>query len=146
MSAMMMYTAESEGECAENFDNASKAIWWAVVTLTSVGYGDVYPCTTIGKVLGGFMMLLGVGLVALPAAILAGKFADELQVRREEVTQLAAEFLEDGEMDAQEHKRLLERGQQEGFSREEVEEFMERARLSFKDSRACPKCGYIKSR
>jgi voltage-gated potassium channel len=145
MSAMMMYTAESQGACAEKFENASKAIWWAVVTLTSVGYGDVYPCTTIGKVLGGFMMLLGVGLVALPAAILAGKFADELQVRREDVTQLAAKFLQDGIIDTPEEKQLLERGQKEGFSQKEIEEFAARARVSFEDSRACPKCGYTES-
>jgi voltage-gated potassium channel len=144
LSSMLMYHVE-KGSCVEDFGNATKAMWWSVVTLTSVGYGDVVPCTTIGKFLGGFIMLLGVGLVALPAAMLAGKFADELQVRREDVTQLAAKFLQDGELDTHEEKQLFERGQKEGFSQEEIEEFTARARVSFEDSRTCPKCGYTES-
>lgn len=149
VSAMLMYTVEA-GACNGNFDNATRAIWWAVVTLTSVGYGDVIPCTTVGKMLGGLIMLLGVGLVALPAAILAGKFADELQVRREEVTQLATRLLQDGILNADEQKVLTDRGLEEGFTEEEIEEFTKRARVSGEESRAesqdgtriCPRCGY----
>ena len=59
-------------------------MWWGVVTLTTVGYGDIYPVTTLGKVVGAMIALLGVGLFALPAGILASGFAEELQSQRAE--------------------------------------------------------------
>lgn len=49
-------------------------MWWAVVTLTTVGYGDVYPVTAMGRVLGSFIALLGIGMFALPAGILSSGF------------------------------------------------------------------------
>jgi voltage-gated potassium channel len=52
------------------------------MTLTTIGYGDIFPVTTLGKMLGTFIALMGVGLFALPAGILASGFADELQQRR----------------------------------------------------------------
>ena len=54
-------------------------MWWAVVTLTTVGYGDVSPMTPLGKLLGAMVTILGVGTFALPAGILASGFAQEIQ-------------------------------------------------------------------
>ena len=51
-------------------------MWWGVATLTTVGYGDVYPVTPLGKLLGAVIALLGIGLFALPAGILASGFAE----------------------------------------------------------------------
>ena len=59
------------------FGSIPEAMWWAVVTLTTVGYGDVAPITPLGKLLGGVVTLLGVGAFALPAGILASGFAQE---------------------------------------------------------------------
>ena len=61
------------------FGSIPEAMWWAVVTLTTVGYGDVAPITPLGKLLGGVVTLLGVGAFALPAGILASGFAQEIQ-------------------------------------------------------------------
>jgi voltage-gated potassium channel len=61
----------------EVFDSIPSAAWWALATLTTVGYGDVVPITPLGKVLGGVVMLLGVGMFALPIAIIATGFSQE---------------------------------------------------------------------
>jgi len=95
LSSSLMYAVESG---TDQFADISQAMWWSIVTLSTVGYGDVIPSTPLGKFLGGFIMLLGIGLVALPAAILGGKFADELAIRRIKVTTQAFEFLKDGKL------------------------------------------------
>jgi voltage-gated potassium channel len=57
-------------------------MWWAVATLTTVGYGDVYPITVGGRICAGVISLIGVAIVALPAGILAGGFIEEYKARR----------------------------------------------------------------
>lgn len=75
VASSMMYFVEQEAQ-PEAFSSIPAALWWGVVTLTTVGYGDVYPVTPVGKVLGAVIAILGVGLVALPASILASGFVD----------------------------------------------------------------------
>jgi voltage-gated potassium channel len=53
-------------------------MWWAIETLSTVGYGDVIPVTATGKLLGGMVALIGIALFALPTGILAGGFSEEL--------------------------------------------------------------------
>lgn len=76
VASSLMYFAE-RGAQPEQFSSIPKALWWGVITLTTVGYGDVYPVTPIGQLLGGVVALLGIGLVALPASILASGFIEE---------------------------------------------------------------------
>jgi voltage-gated potassium channel len=54
-------------------------MWWGIATLTTVGYGDVVPMTDLGKLLASFTMLVGIGMFALPAAILASAYYEEIQ-------------------------------------------------------------------
>ena len=63
----------------EKFSSISTAMWWAVATLTTVGYGDIFPITSIGKLLGSISAIFGIGLFALPAGLLASGFSDELE-------------------------------------------------------------------
>ncbi len=76
ISSSAMYFAERTAQ-PEVFSSIPAALWWGIVTLTTVGYGDVYPVTMVGRVLGAVIALLGVGLVALPASILASGFIQE---------------------------------------------------------------------
>jgi len=80
--ASLMFYAEHEIQ-PQQFSSIPAAMWWGAMTLTTVGYGDIYPVTTLGKLLGTFIALMGVGLFALPAGILASGFAEELQRRKE---------------------------------------------------------------
>ena len=76
----VMYMMENAAQ-PEAFSSIPAAMWWGIATLTTVGYGDVYPVTPLGKVLGSVIALLGVGLVALPAGILASGFSDVIPRR-----------------------------------------------------------------
>lgn len=58
----------------DKFDNALSAFWWAVATVTTVGYGDMYPITPMGRLLGSVIALLGIGLVAIPTGIISAGF------------------------------------------------------------------------
>lgn len=72
----------------ELFPNIIASFWWAIATLTTVGYGDVFPITPLGKFLSGCIALLGIGLVALPAGILSSAFIEKLEdgtIKEEEV-------------------------------------------------------------
>ncbi|MDP6776077.1 MAG: ion transporter [Candidatus Latescibacteria bacterium] len=79
----LMYFIEHEAQ-PEAFSSIPAAMWWGVVTLTTVGYGDVYPVTPLGRFLGILIALLGIGMFALPAGILSSGFVDALQHRREQ--------------------------------------------------------------
>lgn len=77
-SSCIIYFAEHEAQ-PQVFSSIPAAMWWGIVTLTTVGYGDAYPITPLGKFLSGIIALLGIGLFALPAGILASGFSDEIQ-------------------------------------------------------------------
>jgi voltage-gated potassium channel len=81
VASSLMYYLENPIQ-PDNFPSIPAALWWGVATLTTVGYGDVYPITPLGKVLGAAIAVLGIGLFALPAGILASGFADEIHRRR----------------------------------------------------------------
>jgi voltage-gated potassium channel len=66
------------------FDNAFSGLWWAIATLTTVGYGDIYPITIMGKVLGTFIAMLGIGLVAVPTGIISAGFMEQMNMRKRE--------------------------------------------------------------
>ena len=61
------------------FGSIPSTMWWGIATLTTVGYGDVVPMTDLGKLLASFTMLVGIGMFALPAAILASAYYEEIQ-------------------------------------------------------------------
>jgi len=80
-SGSLMYLVENEAQ-PDKFPDIPSALWWGIATLTTVGYGDVFPVTTIGKLLGGVIAFLGIGMFALPTGILASGFAEELQKKK----------------------------------------------------------------
>lgn len=75
-SSLCMYSLEHEAQ-PDIFTNAFSGIWWAASTLLTVGYGDIYPITTLGKIFGIFITFLGVGMVAIPTGIISAGFVDQ---------------------------------------------------------------------
>ncbi len=75
-SSLCMYSLEHEAQ-PDVFKNAFSGIWWAVSTLLTVGYGDIYPITTAGRVFGILITFLGVGMVAIPTGILSAGFVEK---------------------------------------------------------------------
>lgn len=85
LSSSLMYFLENEQQ-PDKFPNIPESLWWGVATLTTVGYGDVYPVTGLGKFCSAIIALLGIGLVALPSGLIVAGFVEELQARKEPKT------------------------------------------------------------
>lgn len=81
IASCLMYFVEY-GAQPKVFSSIPAAMWWAIVTLTTVGYGDIYPVTALGKVVGAVIAILGIGLFALPTGILGAGFVEDIQQRR----------------------------------------------------------------
>lgn len=80
IASCVMYFAEHQHpENSQRFSSIPATLWWSVVTLTTTGYGDMYPMTTIGKFMSGVIMLTGVAFFAIPAGILSAGFMDEFR-------------------------------------------------------------------
>lgn len=82
VSASLMFYAEHEAQ-PKAFSSIPAAMWWAVATLTTIGYGDVYPITVIGKFMASIIAVLGIGMFALPTGILGAGFVEELEQQKE---------------------------------------------------------------
>jgi len=83
LASALMFHLEHEGQ-PDKFPNILASFWWAIATLTTVGYGDVYPITNWGKFISGIIALLGIGLVALPTGILSSAFIERMSNKKEE--------------------------------------------------------------
>lgn len=81
VAATALYLAEGAVQ-PDKFGSIPRALWWAVATMTTIGYGDVYPVTPVGKTLAAITALLSIGLIAMPTGILAAALSDAVQRRR----------------------------------------------------------------
>ena len=105
LSAAIVFTVEHEAQ-PEKFDTMLRALYWAVITLASVGYGDISPITPIGQAFTMVLSLLGIGIVALPAGILGSAFSDQLHQQREQMVHDIEVALEDGVLSIKEEEQL----------------------------------------
>jgi voltage-gated potassium channel len=77
ITSSFIYFAEHEAQ-PDKFTDIPSSMWWAIVTLTTVGYGDIFPITPLGKVFAGIIAVLGIGMFALPTGILGASFVEEI--------------------------------------------------------------------
>jgi len=82
IASTLLYWAEADAQ-PEKFGSIPRAAWWAIVTLTTVGYGDVFPITPLGKFFSGLVLIAAIGLIALPTGIFAGAMSEVMQNRRQ---------------------------------------------------------------
>ncbi|MBI9095551.1 MAG: ion transporter [Sphaerochaeta sp.] len=82
LASSLMYYVENPVQ-PDKFPNIVASSWWTIITLTTVGYGDVYPVTVLGKILGGVIALFGIGLVALPTGIISSGFMEEIRLKNQ---------------------------------------------------------------
>jgi voltage-gated potassium channel len=80
-SASAIYYLEHEAQ-PDKFSSITESIWWATVSLATVGYGDVYPITVGGKVFASIISLIGIGIVAIPTGIISASFVEEINAVR----------------------------------------------------------------
>jgi voltage-gated potassium channel len=143
LAASGIYLVEHDVQ-PDAFGSIPAAMWWAVATLTTVGYGDVTPVTAAGKVFGALVTVVGIGMVALPAGILSSAFSDHLRRSRESFRQEVAKALEDARLDTLEREELKERGEELGIGAAEEARLIAQALESRPRSSvgaSCPHCG-----
>lgn len=81
LASVGIYLAENESN-PENFDSIPAAMWWAIITITTVGYGDVYPITLAGRIFSGIVAIVGIGMVAIPTGILVNGIGEHSSRRK----------------------------------------------------------------
>ena len=141
ITASGIYMFENRAQ-PEAFGSIPAAVWWAITTLTTVGYGDVTPLTPGGKAFGVLVMIVGIGMVALPTAILASAFSEQLSRRREEYQVQVDDALADGVITDDEAAKLETIRRQLGMGEEEAERILKHElRAWLEDKQPCPHCG-----
>jgi len=139
IAASLMHTVEGHIQ-PETFGSILHSLWWSVVTMTTVGYGDVVPVTGLGKVIATVIMLIGVGLVALPAGMLAARFGEELRERKENLDVQIKEALTDGYIAQQEYQDLARLADKLEIDQEDLQRSI--ALLKQENHKEkCPHCG-----
>ncbi len=139
-----IYLVEHEVQ-PDDFATIPHAMWWAIITMTTVGYGDVVPVTGIGKLLGALMGIIGIGMVALPAGILASGFNQALHSRRRNLEIEVDRAYDDGVLAPFEMAALEKKRQELNLSEEDLQELLSEftqypTRQDQQVSR-CPHCG-----
>ncbi|MFY2825067.1 ion transporter [Ruegeria sp. MALMAid1280] len=128
------------------FGSIPAAMWWAMATLTTVGYGDVTPVTVAGKMFGAVITVIGIGMAALPAGIIASGLNDQLHRRRASLEREFRKALEDGTICEAEEAEIEALRKQLGLSRRAADQIRDRIHAEAEARRGnCPHCGKVLS-
>jgi voltage-gated potassium channel len=137
ISASLMYMIEGEAQ-PDGFSSIPAAMWWAIETLTTVGYGDLVPVTPFGKIIGGVVTVIGVVAVALFTSLITVSFLDQLRLRREALQQAVAAQLADGALHPGEFEAIEHYSARLGLPETDAAEVVENAAHGLV---TCPHCG-----
>ena len=127
MTASLGYLFEHDAQ-PEKFENIPQSIYWAVITLASVGYGDISPVTPMGRMMTIILALLGIGIFAIPAALLSSAFSDQLRIERETLKNHLYEMLADGVLSEDEKGTVDREAKRLHLSKDEVNRLIMQAR------------------
>lgn len=127
LAASFGYLLEHEAQ-PEKFENIPTAIYWAVITLASVGYGDISPVTPLGRLMTVVMALLGIGIFAIPASILSSGFMQELQSQRQHLENQLFAMLEDGVLSDEERAKVEQLAHKLNISDQQLETLIDKAK------------------
>ena len=114
-----IYLFEKDAQ-PDKFSSIPEAMWWAIATLTTIGYGDVTPVTGMGKFFGAIIAIIGIGVVALPSGILASGFTDQLKRRQEQYENELSKALQDGVISSSERNKLTQIAKDMNLSEEQI--------------------------
>lgn len=125
------------------FGSIPQSLWWAIATLTTVGYGDVTPVTTGGKIFGALVMIVGIGMVALPTGILSSAFSEEIRYRRDLYLAKLDTVLADGLVSSEDELTLAMLRDELKMSEQEARDMLAIAKQRGHQKVAvrCPHCG-----
>ena len=114
-----IYLFEKDAQ-PDKFSSIPEAMWWAIATLTTIGYGDVTPVTGMGKFFGAIIAIIGIGVVALPSGILASGFTDQLKRRQAQYENELSKALQDGVISSTERNKLSKIAKDMNLSEEQI--------------------------
>ena len=129
LTASMGYLFEHEAQ-PDKFENIPQSIYWAVVTLASVGYGDISPVTPMGRALTVVLALMGIGIFAIPAGLLASAFTDQLRIDRETFKQRLLHAYQGGKLDTRARDLLAAETERLHLSADDVHRLTEEAKAT----------------
>ena len=130
LTASLGFLLEHEAQ-PDKFENIPQSIYWAIITLASVGYGDISPVTPMGRALTVILALVGIGIFAIPAGLLASAFTDQLRIDRDAFKQRLMLAFEDGMLNGAERELIIAEAERLHLSHEEVKRLTEEARAEF---------------
>lgn len=123
LSSSLIYVAEHDAQ-PEAFPSIPETMWWSIVTLTTVGYGDVSPITASGKLIGAFTAIMGVCTVALLTGIVGAGFSKQMSKQYAEFEQKLREALDDGIISSEEAEEIEELRERMGLSKTQAKELV----------------------
>jgi len=142
-----IYFFEAEVQ-PDTLGSIPRALWWSIVTLTTLGYGDIIPLTIGGRIFAGAMTIFAIGVVALPAGMLASRFSEELYRRKNEFRDVLGDMANNGVIDETEEQTLEEIRQRLCLSIEDVRALRKEilrstptTAVSTNGLLSCPACG-----
>lgn len=130
LTASLGFLLEHEAQ-PDKFENIPQSIYWAIITLASVGYGDISPITPMGRALTVVLALVGIGIFAIPAGLLASAFTDQLRIDRDAFKQRLMLAFEDGMLNGAERELIIAEAERLHLSHEEVTRLTQEARAEF---------------
>jgi hypothetical protein len=128
LAACLGYLFEHEAQ-PDKFENIPQSIYWAVITLASVGYGDISPITPAGRAMTIILALLGIGIFAIPAAILSSALSDQLRIERDQMMNELYHMLEDGVISPEEQELIEAEAKRLHLSKSELDRLLEKAKV-----------------
>jgi len=138
IASSLIYLAEHDAQ-PDVFSSIPSAMWWAIITMTSVGYGDVVPITSIGKILASVISIISIGIIALPAGLLASGFSEALRVRRAHYEKLVENAMEDGVITSDEEQLLKDTQENLGLNPDDVDIILDKNRNKLIEKEALKK-------
>lgn len=139
IAATGIYFFEKQAQ-PEVFGSIPQSMWWAIVTLTTLSYGDVVPATVARRVFAALITVMSIGTVALPAGMLASRFSEELRKRKIEYSDHISDLMSDGNLSDSDKEKLKAYREALCLSRDDAEKIMKQIK---NNDKPCPTCGRV---
>lgn len=123
----------------DGFGSIPQSMWWAIVTLTTLGYGDVVPATIAGRIFAALITIFSIGAVALPAGMLASRFSEELRKTKSQFSNLIEKLNADGQLSDADNILLEEERLRMCLSEDDVKNLLKVSKDG--GNNLCPHCG-----